>query len=241
MLSAERPTELIEIAQRLETAGASGFLLSGGCTEEGYLPLQDYLGAVKEIKETTHLRINAHVGYPKASDIAPLVDSGIDVFSINDPINDRIGAEVLRLSDALTRYRETITSLRAAGAPKVTPHFLIGLGDHGEDIVGIERLSRSSPEALIVLAFLPLRGTPMGDRPSTSSTHIIEVLVRAKNLMPETRLTLGCMRPRGLVDMECYLMENILDGIVMPARQAEARTCRTIRLKREVGCCALYL
>jgi lipoyl synthase len=238
MLPAETPARLTEIAGRLADDGAVGFLLSGGCSSDGILHFDGYLDAIKTIKGSTDLRINAHVGFPRRGDAAKLADSGIDSFSITFPMSDRIGKQFLLVDDAIARYRESSTALSGAGA-KVIPHALLGLGDPQEDIRGIEILGEDPPRSLVAIAFIPLKGTPLESKPPTSEHRIIESLKVARAIMPDTKLVLGCMRPRGNLEMERFLIENILDGIAMPA----IREVRSEKASMEIveGCCAVHL
>ena len=238
MLPARTPGKLSEIASKLADDGAIGFLLSGGCSADGILHLDGFLDAIRSIKSTTNLKINAHVGLPRASDAARLAGSGIDSFSITYPMSDRIGRQVLLVDDAMARYREAFTALSGAGA-KVIPHALLGLGSCDEDISGMEAIGEDPPGSLVAIAFIPLEGTPLGAMAPTPDSRIIEPLKFARAIMPGTKLVLGCMRPRGKLEMERFLVENILDGIAMPA----VRTARNGKTSFETveGCCAVHL
>jgi len=238
MLPAETPDRLCEIAGRLADDGALGFLLSGGCSVDGVLHIEGYLDAIKTIKSTTDLKINAHIGFPRSGDTAKLAGSGIDSFSITYPVSDRIGAQSLLVGNAVARYGEAYAALSDAGA-KVIPHALLGLGSLQEDIRGIELLGEDHLRSLVVIAFMPLKGTPLESKPPTPEAHIIESLKVARDVMPEAKIVLGCMRPKGRPEMERFLIENILDGIVMPA--SRALDPEKVSIEAVEGCCAIHL
>lgn len=241
MLCADSPERLITLACELERDQALGFLLSGGYDSKGVLPVGAFLPAIRRIKETTELSINAHIGYPRRDALPSIVDSGIDAYSVNFPMSDRVGRTYFQVENALARFEETVEGLHELGAKRVIPHMLIGLGDSDEDIKGMRLLSDNPPESLVVLAFTPIRGTPLEDRAPTESARIIDTIAIARQLMPETKLVLGCMRPRGAVSSEIYLMRELVDGIVLPARSVEKSLQNHLSLERLRGCCAIHL
>ncbi|HUW43329.1 MAG TPA: hypothetical protein VMW02_03735, partial [Thermoplasmata archaeon] len=159
MLPAETPNALLSLANKLSDDDALGFLLSGGCGADGVVPLAGFSDAVRSIKDTTRLKINAHVGHPRRETVDRLVKAGIDVFSVTFPMSDKIGKRYLGIDNALSRYEETADGLRDSGA-RVVPHALIGLGDQTEDIAGLGALASYNPKSLVVIVFTPLRGTP---------------------------------------------------------------------------------
>jgi uncharacterized radical SAM superfamily protein len=241
MMPAETPERLLEIARKLAADGAHGFLLSGGCSPEGVLRLDAYIDAIKEIKSTTNLKINAHVGFPRKREAHAIASSKIDAFSVTYPMSDSIGRRYLSVAGAMGRYSETVDALKASGARKVVPHILLGLGDPEEDLEGIRDLSMDPPKALVVLDFIPLRGTPLEGRRPASEAHVIGSFVLMRELMPDTKLVLGCMRPRGRQETEIFLAEQVLDGIAAPSFKTEGLPPGRISFENIEGCCAVHL
>jgi len=241
MLSAETPSKLMEIATQLKKERAIGFLLSGGCNEKGVLPIGRYLETIRQIKDTTNLRINSHIGFPRFSEAKQFVKAGIDVFSVNYPLNDRFGKEFFFVPDAMMRYQETVESLSEAGAKTIIPHVIIGLAHSDDEMAGLRRLIESSPQAIVFIAFSPLRGTPLEKRAPTSAEHIIRSIRAVRQLSKNTKIVLGCMRPRGYAEMERLLMTELLDGIVMPNMSVLRSLEGKMNIERLDGCCSLYL
>jgi len=240
MLPAETPDALLSLANKLSADDALGFLLSGGCGADGAVPLGGFSDAIRSIKDATDLKINAHVGYPRREAVDRLVDSGIDAFSVTFPMSDEIGKRYLGIDDALSRYEETSQGLRDLGA-RVVPHALIGLGVQDEDVAGLSALASYSPKSVVVIVFIPLRGTPLSAAPAVPDARIVETLAFARSAMQHANLVLGCMRPRGKIEMEARLIEGSLDGIVMPSTAALRAVSGKVALERFEGCCALYL
>jgi len=241
MLPAETAEKLLAIADRLENENAIGFLLSGGCDSSGALPIKGHLEAISSIKANTSLKINAHLGYPDPKNVPDIVSTGIDVFSVTYPINDNIGKEIFMVPEALARYNETHKALEREGAKKIVPHVLVGLADIEDELEGIRRLEQFHPRSLVILTHIPLRNTPLGERSPPENDHIIRFVSECREILSDTKLILGCMRNRGQIDIERYLIENYLDGIVMPDRRLSALTLNNIEIEELGGCCALYL
>jgi uncharacterized radical SAM superfamily protein len=240
MLPAETPDALLSLANKLSDDDAVGFLLSGGCGADGVVPLGGFSDAVRSVKDATHLKVNAHIGYPRREAVDRLVKAGIDAFSVTFPMSDKIGKRYLGIDNALARYEETVDALRSRGA-RAVPHALIGLGDRTEDDAGLSALASYDPKSLVLIIFTPLRGTPLSTVPAAPDTRIVETLAFARSSMQRANLVLGCMRPRGRTEMEARLIEESLDGIVMPSAAAIRAVSGKVILERYEGCCALYL
>jgi lipoyl synthase len=240
MLPAETPEALKSLAGKLNADDAIGLLLSGGCGADGVVPLEQFSDVIRSIKDTTSLKINAHIGYPRRGTVDRLVKAGVDTFSLTFPMSDEIGKRYLCLDDALSRYDETVEDLLSLGA-RVIPHALIGLGDQDEDEAGLSTLSSYDPKSLVVIVFTPLKGTPQSTARAPSDKRIIETLASARDTMRRTSIVLGCMRPRGRTELEVRLFEDLVDGIVMPSTAALKAVASTVSLERFEGCCALYL
>jgi len=118
---------------------------------------------------------------------------------------------------------------------------LLGLGGFEAEIEGLKHFAEDPPDAVVFLAFTPLKGTPMSACRPTSDDRIIEVIGVARSMMPNAKIVLGCMRPRGRTSLEVALMRDTLDGIVLPARAALNSLESTLNFENHDGCCALYL
>lgn len=235
------PGTLTAIARSIAGQGGTGLLLSGGCDSQGCVPLAQYCDEISAIKKTTQLLINAHVGYADPDDLSRLVDAGIDSFSVNFPLSDRFGEEYLQVGNALERYRITVDTLRTLGSRRVVPHILTGLATKEEEMAGLQFLADEGTDRLVIIAFTPLSGTPLEASRPTNEERIVWFVEHAREHLPDARIVLGCMRPRGYVAAETRLMRDTVDGIVLPAPAAERALEGEIKIERFEGCCAIYL
>lgn len=242
MIPATTPEDLIGIATVLAQRGASGFLLSGGADQSGKVRLADYAEAITEIKSTTDLRINAHVGLASASDARALVDSGIDSFSVDIYGSNETIHEVLGLNAKVEDYSRVVDSLERAGADRIAPHICVGIhrGELRGEFAAIESLRSFAPKLLTFISLIPTKGTAYEDVAPPSAESMLSVVRHAKEFLPEAKLLLGCMRSKLDRSHESALMSAGLDGIVLPAnRTVEKLVEEGYRVRKHSTCCSL--
>lgn len=233
MIECKRPEKLIGIARELELKGANGFLLSGGCDPNGKIPLERFYPALREIKSSFALSINLHVGLLNPADAEKVVESDVDVVSVdvigdNDTIRD-----VCNLRAEQEDYRTMLTSLFDRGA-NVVPHVTAGM--HFGELRGEERALRMieeiKPKALVINSLLPTKNTAM-EKIQYDGDKYLSVLSSARKRFPNAKISMGCMRPRDKrVENEALRMG--IDGIVLPSRE----TVQNFRHKKLEVCCA---
>lgn len=241
MVRATTPTDLVSVAEALAERGASGFLLSGGVDGSGRVPLCGFVDAIAEIKATTDLRINAHIGLSDEREIKRLVKSGIDSFSVDVYGSVETISEVLGLKATPEDYFSVVENLRNAGAPIVAPHVCVGVHAgrmHGE-LKAIERLSAAPPEVLVLISLIPTKGTAYESVSPPSREEMLEVIGKARHDLPTTKLLLGCMRSKLDRSSEYDYLEAGLDGIVLPvARTVERLRAEGVSVKKRAICCS---
>jgi lipoyl synthase len=243
MLIADSGEQLLALAQQLEARGAKGFLLSGGCDPRGKVPLQGFLGAVAAIKARTRLAINVHTGLLDGIDEArALASSGADCFSVDIVQDPELIAKGMHLRRGPEDYRRTLELLFAAGAARVAPHICIGLsgGSTRGELDSLRLISKFPVGSVVLLAFMPARGTPMSAVKPPTPEHVLEV-ARAAISTVSAPVIMGCMRPRGDWRLEVELLRSGVQAMAMPSP-------RTVRWAEENGlevewreeCCSLH-
>ncbi len=242
MIPATTPGDLLAVAEALAQRGANGFLLSGGNDSNGKVRLGDFCGAIREVKATTDLRINAHIGLSSAQEIARLVDSGIDSFSVDVYGSDETVREVLGLDVPCDEYFGVVENLRGAGAPVIAPHICVGI--HGGALRGelkaISRLADPAPDALVLISMMPTKGTEYESVAPPSEDALDRVIRQARKELPDTKLMLGCMRSKLDRRPEVSHVMSGLDGIVLPAPSTVQKLqAEGYILKRRSVCCSM--
>lgn len=221
MLHATDSEALLKHAERLSDADARGFLLTGGSDASGKVPLSGFASAIRKIKNTTALKINAHVGLMPKPELEELVSAGVDAFSTDVYGSDSAIRTTLGMSACPGDFLSVISDLRDLGAPTIAPHICVGI-EEGEIVgehVAVESLAAFAPDAVVIIALTPTKGTAYECVSPPSSESILKVIGAARRALPESRLLLGCMRPRVERDWEESAVKAGLAGIAMPSRR----------------------
>ncbi|HOP47734.1 MAG TPA: radical SAM protein [Desulfobacteraceae bacterium] len=206
MIHIRNREELINIAQRFARQGAHGILLTGGSDSNGMLPWNDYWDAIKTIKEKTSLFLSAHTGFPDYESCILLKKAGLSQ-ALVDVMGDDITAKKIYHLHGLNRLTDSLEAIRQSGIAFV-PHIVAGLyyGKIKAEFDALEIIRRYKPAALVIVVLTPLKGTPMAEVSPPSPVEIGRLIAKARLLMPEIPISLGCERPR---NREGWLMERL--------------------------------
>jgi uncharacterized radical SAM superfamily protein len=197
MYPAETPEQLFKLAERLKDEGAVGCLVSGGCLPNGSVPLEKFVSAMARMKRELGLTVIVHTGIVSFSTAKALKQAGIDTALIDVVGSDATMKEVLNLSATADYYEHSLHALHVAGLNFV-PHVIVGLqnGKLEGELQALKMIRKFEPSALVVIAFMPIRGTEMEAVEPPSPSAIARVVTTARLMFPETPLALGCMRPK---------------------------------------------
>lgn len=228
MVPVETPEKLIEFVEKNKEK-INGFLLSGGSTPQGKVPLKKFVDAIKWVKKNTELRVNIHTGIIEREDLEYIKEMSPDHISF-DVIGDTSVIErILGLKRSGEDYYDALHLLDSSTL-SYSPHVIIGL-DYGrihweyETLELISTLKNFSNVVLLVL--LPTPGTPM-ENVKINEDEVIDVLKFAANKISPEKLVLGCMRPRNMIALEMEAVKLGIKGIVMPS-------LRTLKYMEEMG------
>ncbi len=242
MIPATKPDDLIEVAEALAERGAKGFLLSGGSDRMGRVRVADFSEAIEEIKQTTDLLVNAHVGLANRDDLAKLVRSGVDAFSTDLYGDAETIREVLGINAAPNDYFQVIKDLSDLGATRIAPHICIGIrgGKLGGETTALKRLAPLRPAALILISLIPTKGTAYAELRPPDKEMLVEVAREAREMLPESKLLLGCMRSKIDRSSETSMVDAGVDGIVLPAPATVEFLRRAgYSVRKRATCCAM--
>jgi hypothetical protein len=242
MVPVTTPDDLLSIAEALARRGAKGFLLSGGLDRDGRVPLSGHIDAIRQIKSSTDLLVNAHIGLARNGDIDGLVDAGVDAFSVDVYGSDSTISEVLGLGARVEDYLEVVRRLKDAGAPNITPHVCVGIhgGRTKGELAAIERLRALEPEQIVIISLIPTKGTAYEGVPAPGKGEVMSIVRAARSSHPDARLLLGCMRSKKDRSWETEAVEAGLDGIVLPSeRTVDALTEKGYAIRKRSVCCAI--
>ena len=215
--------DLFELCTRLKRKGAVGCLLSGGCLPNGSVPLNGFADAIGKIKRELDLTVLVHTGIIGLRRAQILKESGVDAALIDVIGSDETIKEIYRLNMTIRDYDDSLKALHESGLAFI-PHVIVGL-QHGRlkgELKALEMISQYSPSALVIIAFMPIRGTAMEKTEPPRPVDIVRVTAVARLMFPNTPLVLGCMRPRGRHQRETDLLaiKAGVDAIAFPAEEA---------------------
>jgi len=223
MYPVSTPKELLEACRELKEKGAVGCLISGGCLPDGSVPITDFIDAITKVKKELGLIIVIHTGIIETTTAKSLKKAGVDGALIDIIGSDQTIREVYRLEVSVEDYDKSLKALQKSGIPFV-PHLLVGLhyGKLKGELQALKMISNYSPSAIIMIAFMPIHGTPMEKENPPDPADIAKVLVTAKLMMPKIPMALGCMRPKGKhrTMTDTLAVKAGIDAIAFPDEKA---------------------
>ena len=230
MIPAASPEALVEKCLKLARSGHTGLLLSGGSDQRGRLPWKRFVKAISRIKSETGLFMSAHCGFLDFETAVALKAAGVEQALI-DVMGDEDTARNIYHLDGL---HQVVNSLRALSRSEldVVPHIVAGLnygriqGEHE----ALRIIRRFQASALVVVVLTPLKGTPMEHIPPLPPIEVARLIARARVMMPNIHISLGCERPR---NKENELMEAL--AIYAGATRMAVWSETTLNLVLELG------
>ncbi len=238
MVPVETPNKLIEFVKENRNK-INGFLLSGGSTLEGKVPLKKFVDAIKWVKENTQLKVNIHTGIIDGEDVEYLKEMSPDHISFDVIGSTETIREVLGIKRTREDYFHALDLLEDTSL-NYSPHIIAGLhfgkimGEYEavEKIKGLRRFSN-----LVLIILIPTRGTPMEDV-EIDKPAILNFFRYTIRKIPKEKIVLGCMRPRDFHEVERLCVEANCKGMVMPSlKTLKYMDERGIRVERREMCC----
>ncbi len=242
MIPVDSPSSLIALCKRIERNGGVGCLISGGCRPDGTVPLENFVEAIKRTKSQTSLTVVVHTGVLKEDMATRLADAQIDAALIDVIGSDETIREIYRLNATVHDYEESIRALHDAGV-RFVPHILVGLhyGKLKGELQALRLVSSYDPAALIFIALIPIKGTPMENIPPPHPLDVTKVMISARKLMPRIPHALGCARPTAAHRRETDVLaiKAGINAIAFPSDEAIS-TAKSLGLETSFSpmCCS---
>lgn len=243
MIPAMTPEDLLKVCYKLKENGAEGCLITGGCLENGTIPLKRFLNIIKRVKHETDLKIVIHVGFVDEELAKGLSSADIDAAMIDVVGSDETIRCVLKLNKSVKDYDTSLRNLSEHSIP-IVPHIVVGI--HYGILLGerkaLEIVSKYNPKALVIVAFMPLDGTPMEHVNPPRPIDVMRVALAARLLMPKTLIVFGCAKPRGALHsaMDVLTLKAGVNGIAYPSEEAYRFASRLgLDVAYHESCCSL--
>lgn len=242
MIPATTPEALVETCQRLAAEGNIGVLISGGSLPDGTLPWDGFYGAIREIKDSTDLRITIHTGLIDGATASRLDSAGVDEFLIDVIGSEDTMSRVYHLDASLEGMESSLAALEATGKP-VIPHIVVGLhyGRLVGEVEALEMVARHHPYALVIVVLRPIRGSPMDGVEPPDPEEVARFIALSRFRLPDVPIALSCARPPGRYRkrLDVLAVEAGINRIAMPAEEALGRAKELgYRLEFHHTCCS---
>jgi lipoyl synthase len=223
MKSATTAEKLYQTCQRLKQKGAVGCLVSGGSQKNGSVLLNEFIPALKKIKQELNLSIHVHTGIIDYATSKALKNAGVDAALIDIVGSDETIKNVLNLNAKVEDYVSSLKNLEDSGIPFV-PHVIVGLnyGQIKGEFHALEIIAQHNPSALVIIAFMPIRGTSMATIKPASPIDVARVIAAARVMLPKMPLALGCMRPKGKhrSEIDILAIKAGVSAVAFPSQEA---------------------
>lgn len=245
MYAASSSRELVELCRRLEARGALGCLITGGSDSSGRLPWRSFLEGIRAVKASTGLHISVHSGMVDKGMASSLRDAGVDQALIDVVGSEETWRNVLHLEEGERLLRRSLEALYGCGL-EVAPHIVAGI--HGGRILGerraLEILGDFPVRHLVWVAFMPIRGTPLGRSFPPSVEEVARLVAESRIRFPQARISLGCARPRGgyRLALERLALEAGVQGVAVYTEETlNAAKALGLEVSFQPTCCSVLL
>jgi uncharacterized radical SAM superfamily protein len=222
MHAAETPEKLYTAAARLKQDGAVGCLVSGGCLQDGSVPLKPFIPTIHRIKRELGLTVFTHTGIVDAATAKALKQAEVDAALIDVIGDDETIREVCNLNAAARDYENSLNALHQAGL-RVAPHVIVGLsgGKLKGELHALQMIAHAEPAAVVIIAFMPIRGTAMAHVKPPTPMDIARVTATARLMFPTTLVALGCVRPKGRqhAETDVLALKAGADAVAFPSEE----------------------
>ncbi len=246
MKGVTNPEELGQYLFSLWKNGGIGALISGGCEEDGSVPLYDYLDTIKEIKEKTTLVINTHTGILNEPTAKKLAEAKIDIVSFDINTDESVIKDIYHLNKDVKDYEYAIKLLQKYNI-FIVPHVCVGLyyGKLHEELGAIKFIKKhlGNPQLIVVIVLIPPKSSKIKFL-TPNPIDVVKVLIILRFVFPSTEIALGCMRPKikEKERLEKLSIRAGLNRIVLPSRKTISwikNYYGDTHLKYFSACCAL--
>ncbi|RLF11799.1 MAG: radical SAM protein [Thermoprotei archaeon] len=223
MIPTITPDALFEACKKVKEKGGRGVLVSGGCLSNGRVPLERFLETIAKIKKQLGLTVVVHTGLVSEEVAKGLAEAGVDGALLDIIGDEETIKQVYHLKASVKDYEESLTLLERYKVPMI-PHVLVGLhyGELRGELRALKIIAEHNPSAVVVIALIPLPGTPMENVSPPSPSSVVRVLAAARLMMPNVPLALGCARPKGdhRNETDKLAIEAGVNAIAFPSERA---------------------
>lgn len=233
------PKEFYDLIKYLVKNGVRGILVSGGFSEEGYLPIEPYLPIIRDVKREFNIVVSVHAGLVDKSLAIKLREAGVDIVDYEVLLDSYVIKELMHLrrrspEDFMRSYEVLVNY----GPPYIVPHIPVGM-NYGRVLTEfnvVDAVATYKPEIMVFLIFVPTEGTPLATIKPPDDEDVIKLLSYSRNVF-KGGIALGCMRPfQKKYSLDFKLVElGLIDRVVNPLKSLINR----YKLEVVEACCSV--
>jgi uncharacterized radical SAM superfamily protein len=181
-----------------------GALISGGSDLDGSVPLLNFLDTIKKVKAETNLIINTHTGLLNEETAKKLAEADVDIISFDINMDEDVIRKIYHLNKKLDEYKRAINLLTKYKL-NIVPHVCVGLyyGKFHKELESLKFIKDTlkDPPLIVVIVLIPPKNSKV--RFETPQPEVIaKTIALIRFIFPTTEISLGCMRPRGIIKIE---------------------------------------
>lgn len=237
MLPAKSAESLEKTLEKLVKRNAIGTLISGGCDEDGKVPIWNYADAIEKFQHSNsnqNFYLNSHVGLVNEKEAEMIAKMKIDTVSFDLNLDPMVIEEVFHLTQTPEDYKSSFLALLKHRV-RVIPHVLVGayFGKIQKELEALQFLAQLSqgaseklgfpydPEIIVFIIMIPPHHAGKTDPrfKVIQPEDIAKLILVSRYFFPSTELSLGCMRPHGAYtfNLEKWSIQAGITRIVKPS------------------------
>ncbi len=190
---------------------------------DGSVPIGGFVDAIAKVKRELGLTVFVHTGIINLETAVALKKAGVDAALIDVIGSAQTIKKTLSLNVTPQDYADSLKALAKSGL-NFMPHVIVGLNEGKLDgeLEALKMISAVEPSALVIIAFMPIRGTAMEKTAPPKPEDIAKVAASARLMFPKTPLILGCMRPKGKAraETDVLALKAGVDAVAFPSEEA---------------------
>lgn len=187
--------EVLEYARKAKDAGSTRFCMGAAWRE--VRDNRDFDRVIEMVKGVNEMgmEVCCTLGMLSENQAKRLAEAGLHAYNHNLDTSSTYYDEIITTRDYDDRL-QTLDNVRRAGVT-VCCGGIIGLGETHEDRIKMLHTLSSlpqHPESVPINALVPVKGTPLGDRPRVDVWDMVRMIATARILMPATMVRLSAGR-----------------------------------------------
>lgn len=200
--------EVLQKATEAKEAGSTRFCMGAAWRE--VRDNRDFDKVIEMVKgvSTMGLEVCCTLGMLTPAQAQKLKEAGLYAYNHNLDTSAEFYDDIITTRTYDDRL-ETLESVRKAKI-SVCSGGIIGMGERGEDRIGMLHVLATlpeHPESVPVNALVPVEGTPLEDQPKVSVFEMVRMIATARIIMPKAMVRLSAGRVRMTLEEQalCFL------------------------------------